>query len=38
MLESQLRTLEEPKDAVVVEASWPSEKIVAAIRKQLNAV
>jgi len=36
MLASQLATLEEPKDAVVVDVSRSPEEIVAEIRKRMG--
>jgi gluconokinase len=38
MLESQLATLEEPKDGIVVNANAPPEEIVGEIRRNLGLV
>jgi gluconokinase len=36
LLATQLAALEEPADALVVDASWPPERIVAAIRSDVG--
>jgi gluconate kinase len=36
MLESQLATLEEPEDAVVVDVGWSPERIVREIQRRLS--
>jgi len=36
-MESQLRDLEEPEDAITIPASWPHDTVVEAIRTTLSA-
>lgn len=36
LIESQFLALEEPKQAIVIDAGWPSEKAVTAIRSRLG--
>jgi gluconate kinase len=36
LIESQFLTLEEPKESIVIDATWPPSQSVAAIRSALG--
>ena len=36
LIESQFRDLEEPKESIIIDAAWPPEQIISAIRSQVS--